>query len=158
MMQARTILIAVMGNVALDRGLKNRFLKRKVVVVKIAFASQDNLGKKSSLYTHFGSANFFIIVDTQTGSVEGVVNEDREHLHGKCNPLAALGGMDVNTVVVGGIGAGALRKLRANGISVYRGVKGTIEKNLELVQAGELDEFATDQLCQAHGADGGCSH
>jgi len=60
--------------------------------VKIAFPTQDDLGLESQVYGHFGSANNFIVVDTETDACETVNNRDREHAHGQCQPLAALGG------------------------------------------------------------------
>jgi len=72
--------------------------------MKIAFPSQKNDGVDSVVYSHFGSANFFIIMDSQTGETNAVRNHDLNHAHGKCQPLAALGGNTVDAVVVGGIG------------------------------------------------------
>jgi predicted Fe-Mo cluster-binding NifX family protein len=126
--------------------------------MRIAFSSQDDNGAESTVYGHFGSAGYFIIVDSENGVVETVVNEDREHAHGLCQPLKALGGVAVDAVVVGGIGAGALRGLHAGGIRVYRGVQGTVRENLELIRSGRLPEFTFEQTCAGHGPQGGCSH
>ena len=126
--------------------------------MRIAFPSQDDNGAKSAVYGHFGSAGYFIIADSENGTVETVVNEDREHAHGRCQPLKALGGVAVDAVVVGGIGAGALRGLQAAGIRVYRGVQGTVQENLELIRSGRLPEFTFEQTCAGHGQQGGCSH
>jgi predicted Fe-Mo cluster-binding NifX family protein len=126
--------------------------------VKIAFPSQDDKGAESAVYSHFGSAGFFVIVESEDGGMETVVNQDRDHVHGNCQPLKALGGATVDAVVVGGIGAGALRGLLAGGIKVYRGVEGTVKENLQLIKAGRLPEFTFDQTCAGHGQSGGCSH
>jgi predicted Fe-Mo cluster-binding NifX family protein len=126
--------------------------------VKIAFPSQDDKGAESAVFGHFGSASYFIIVESEDGAVETVVNQDREHTHGNCQPLKALGGRRVDAVVVGGIGAGALRGLRAGGIKVYRGVEGTVKENLALIKARHLPEFTIDQTCAGQGPHGGCSH
>jgi predicted Fe-Mo cluster-binding NifX family protein len=126
--------------------------------MKIAFPSQDDKGAESAVFGHFGSASFFIIVESEDSTVETVVNEDREHMHGNCQPLKALGGRKVDAVVVGGIGAGALRGLHAGGITVYRGVEGSVKENLKLIKAGHLPEFTIDQTCGGHGPHGGCSH
>ncbi len=126
--------------------------------MRIAFPCQDDSGAGSTVYGHFGSANYFIIVESENGTVETVVNQDREHVHGRCQPLKALGGVSVDAVVVGGIGAGALRGLQAGGVRVYRGVEGSVKENLTLIKAGRLPEFTFDQTCAGHGPQGGCSH
>lgn len=126
--------------------------------MKIAFPTMDEQGAESLVYSHFGSARFFIIVETKNGAVETVVNEDRDHLHGQCQPLAALGGNSPDATVVGGIGGGALRKLQAAGIKVYRAVEGTVKENLELIKSDRLPEFTLDQTCAGHGAKGECIH
>jgi predicted Fe-Mo cluster-binding NifX family protein len=126
--------------------------------MKIAFPSQNDQGLESPVYGHFGSAPCFIIVESEDGTTETVINQDREHLHGNCQPLKALGGEAVDAVVVGGIGAGALRGLHAAGIRVYRGVEGTVRENLALIRSGRLPEFTFDRTCAGHGPDGGCVH
>ncbi len=127
--------------------------------MRIAFPCQDDRGAESSVYGHFGSAPFFILVGSEDGFVKTIPNRDREHVHGNCQPLKALGGEKVDAVVVGGIGAGALMGLQAGGIKVYRGVEGTVKENLELIRAGHLPEFTFDQTCAGHdGPKGRCSH
>ncbi|MBW2020943.1 MAG: NifB/NifX family molybdenum-iron cluster-binding protein [Deltaproteobacteria bacterium] len=126
--------------------------------MKIAFSSENDRGVESQVYSHFGSARFFIIVETEKGAVETVVNQDREHIHSQCQPLIALGGKRVDGVVVGGIGGGALRKLQAAGIKVYRAVEGTVHENLELIKSGRLPEFTLDQTCAGHGPHRECIH
>ncbi len=124
--------------------------------MKIAFPSQENSGLASPIYGHFGSAGYFVVVDSASGKHETLQNSDRIHEHGGCQPLAALGGQPVDAVVVGGIGMGALNKLNAAGIKVYRAAEGTISENLELVQAGKLPEYTSMMTCAGHG--GGCAH
>lgn len=127
--------------------------------MKIALPTRENKGMDSPVYGHFGSAPYFVIVDTGENSLEVVANGNREHLHGQCQPLAALGGKAVEAVVAGGIGPGALSGLRAAGIRVFRGVEGTVRENLTLLQAGRLPEFAADHVCaHHHGTQGGCAH
>ena len=126
--------------------------------MKIAFPTRDNLGIDSQVYNHFGSADLFIIVNTENTGFESVVNEDRDHVHGQCQPLSALGGNSVDAVVVGGIGGGALRKLQASGIIVYRAVEGSVNENLDLIQTDRLPVFTLDQTCAGHGISGECVH
>jgi predicted Fe-Mo cluster-binding NifX family protein len=126
--------------------------------VKIAFPTQDDKGLESLVYGHFGSAPTFIIVDSALGTVEPLVNRDQHHAHGQCQPMAALGGRPIEAVVVGGIGAGALSRLNATGIKVYRAVEGTVSENLSLIQAGSLPLITLNMTCAGHSADGGCAH
>jgi len=126
--------------------------------MRIAFPTQENRGAESVVYSHFGSASHFIIVDREKGSFEALDNRDRDHEHGHCQPLNALGGGRVDAVVVGGIGAGALARLNSAGVTVYRAVEGSVAENLKLIEAGFLPVFKLDQTCAGHGAGGGCVH
>ena len=110
----------------------------------------------SMVYNHFGSAVAFIIVDTEQEGAAAVNNSDIHHEHGACNPIMALGGSRVDAVVVGGIGAGALRKLNADGIRVYRSMEPTVKNNLDLLNENRLPELTLDHTCGGH--QGGCSH
>ena len=124
----------------------------------IAFPSQDDHGTESLVYSHFGSARFFIMIETSNTGVETIINRDMNHQHGQCQPLAALSGKHVDAVVVGGIGSGALQKLQSAGIKVYRAVEGTAKENLELIKSERLPEFTLDQTCAGHSLNGECIH
>ncbi|MCF8062247.1 MAG: NifB/NifX family molybdenum-iron cluster-binding protein [Deltaproteobacteria bacterium] len=127
--------------------------------MKIAFPVEENKGLDSPVYGHFGSAPWFVLMDAQGGDLEAVTNEDHHHEHGQCQPGRALGGRPVDAVVVGGIGAGALRKLQAEGVRVFRGVEGSVRENLDLLNSGKLPEFAFEMTCAGHrGGEGGCRH
>jgi len=124
--------------------------------MKVGFAVQDNEGVESKVYNHFGSAPAFVIIDTNEEHLNTVDNRDLHHAHGACNPIMALGGSRVDAVVVGGIGAGALRKLNADGIRVYRSVDPTVKGNLELLKDNKLPELLMNQTCGGHQGD--CAH
>ena len=126
--------------------------------MKIAFPTQQNFGLKSPLFNHFGSAVFFIVADTESDSFETVINPDRDHVHGQCQPLKALNGKPVDAIVVGGIGKVALQKLLAGNIKVYRGVEGSVSDNLSRIKSGKLIDFSMDLTCSGHGPGGECSH
>ncbi len=125
--------------------------------MKIAFPVQEDQGMESQVYSHFGSARFFVVVDSDSRSAQVHANQDLEHKHGSCQPLAALG-TPVDAVVAGGIGGGALAKLRAAGVKVYRGMEGTVRENMEMIAAGRLPEFAPDHTCAGHGPGEPCAH
>lgn len=124
--------------------------------MKVGFAVQGNEGVESQVYDHFGSAPAFLIVDTEGKDVLTVDNRDLHHVHGACNPIMALDGKTVNAMVVGGIGAGALRKLNALGIRVYGAGAPTVRENLALLGENKLQELSVDSSCCSHR--GGCAH
>jgi predicted Fe-Mo cluster-binding NifX family protein len=126
--------------------------------VRIAFPVGTDLGIDSVVYNHFGSAPVFVIVDQGTNDVASVTNRDQHHSHGACNPMQALDGRQVDAVVVGGIGAGALAKLNRMGVSVHRSMAGTVAENLALLASGGLPVIGPHGSCGGHGSDGGCAH
>lgn len=126
--------------------------------MKIAFPCQENNGLESPVYSHFGSAPYFIVVDPETGDIEAIINQDLHHAHGNCQPLLALGGRPVDAVVVGGIGRGALFKLNNSGVTAYRAVEGTVSENLELIRSGRLPQFTADHTCSGHDGGHQCIH
>lgn len=124
--------------------------------MKIAFPTQNDEGLDSQVHGHFGSARFFVFTDTESETVSSIENPDRVHLHGQCQPLNALNGEPVDVVVAGGIGGGALRKLNAAGIRVFRSAEGTVRDNLQLMAGGRLEEYSPFHTCGAHGSDHAC--
>ena len=127
--------------------------------MKIAFPTQEKNAEGSLVHNHFGSAPYFIIVDTDTDEFQTIDNQNLNHTHGDCQPLVALGGTQVDAVVVGGIGGGALRKLFNAGIKAFRAVDGTVLDNLALVRDDRLDGFSPEHTCQGHhNGIGECAH
>ena len=125
--------------------------------MKICFPTETLQGLESRVYEHFGSAPGFVIVDTESKHVEEINNNDLHHAHGMCQPLKALGGREVDAVAVGGIGMGALMKLQAQGISVFRVTQGTVEQNIQFILKKNLPEFDARFTCAGH-TGGGCAH
>jgi predicted Fe-Mo cluster-binding NifX family protein len=123
--------------------------------MKICFPVLNNQGLESLVYEHFGSAPIFVMADTETGMVTALGNADMGHVHGACNPVMALNNQQVDAIVVGGIGAGALMKLNQQGIKVYQASGRTIRENIGLMETGDLPVFARSS-CQGHS--GGCCH
>lgn len=126
--------------------------------MKIAFPVTEDRGLESPVYSHFGSAPHFVVLDSGSGAFEALGNTDAHHEHGQCQPLKALGGTAVDLVVVGGIGAGALLKLQSQGIKVFRAVEGNVMENLELLKSGKLPEFLVNMTCAGHQGGSGCHH
>jgi predicted Fe-Mo cluster-binding NifX family protein len=112
--------------------------------------TQDN-GMQSPLSAHFGSAPLFLIVDTDTGACQTILNQNLHHGHGGCQPLRALAGHAVDGVVVGGIGMGAMMKLKAAGIRVYLADQPTVQEAVAACKAGTLQEADPAMACAHHG-------
>lgn len=110
----------------------------------------EDRGLESRVSAHFGSAPGFMIVDTESGACRAIVNGNQHHAHGMCQPLAALAGEHVDGIVVGGIGMGALMKLQAAGITVYRCTYEKVGEALAAFTAGTLEPLGHDQACAGH--------
>jgi predicted Fe-Mo cluster-binding NifX family protein len=126
--------------------------------MKVCFPVLENQGLESPVYGHFGSAPGFVVVNMTTNEVTAINNSDQIHQHGACNPVAGLGGHQVNAIVVGGIGGGALHNLNSAGMRVFQAQEGTIGENLDLLRANALPEFQPGHTCGGHGHAHGCSH
>lgn len=118
--------------------------------MKICIPVKENNGLQSIPYNHFGSAPLFLIFDSEKNEIKAVENGDLNHEHGMCQPIKAISGEAVDAVLVGGIGAGAIRKLNDSGIKVYQAAGATLSENVELFMKHELAEFSTTHCCSHH--------
>jgi ArsR family transcriptional regulator len=120
--------------------------------MKICIPVLEDRGLESVTYSHFGSAKVFLVCDPETMKLERVSNTDSEHEHGMCNPVAAISGVEVDAVVVGGIGPRAVQALNSSGIRVYRSVPGSVSDNIEAFRKGGLPEISSAGACSSgHG-------
>ena len=132
--------------------------------MKICIPVEDNNGLDSRVCAHFGSAPFFLIVDSDTDECDPIVNSGAHHAHGMCQPLALLDGKDIDGVVVGGIGRGALFKLLAGNIGVFMSEYSTVKDTIAAHKAGLLRPVSPEGACAGHGhgagghGPGGCGH
>lgn len=126
--------------------------------MKLCIPVAENHALNSIVYGHFGSAPLFLLVDSETLVVEPLNNHDEHHIHGACNPLKALAGRAVDAVLVGGIGAGAVSRLREAGLAVYRSPAQTVTEAIAQFKAGELPELDVQHACGGHATGGDCHH
>ncbi len=110
----------------------------------------EDRGLDSRVSDHFGSAPGFMIVDTDTGACRLIGNRNQHHAHGMCQPLAALAGEPVDGIIVGGIGMGALMKLQAAGITVYRASHPTVVETIAAFTEGRLETVDQNGACASH--------
>jgi predicted Fe-Mo cluster-binding NifX family protein len=128
--------------------------------MKICMPIDQDRGLQSPVCAHFGSAPLFLLVDTETGTCRAIANQNQHHGHGMCAPLASLQGEAIDGMVVGGIGGGALNKLRAAGIRVYLSTEPTAKATLTALGAGTLREVMPGDACAhpGHGHEGQGHH
>jgi predicted Fe-Mo cluster-binding NifX family protein len=126
--------------------------------MKVCFPVQQDEGMESKVYNHFGSAPLFVVVDTATDDITLIANRDQRHERGSCNPIAAIANHKVDVVVVGGIGSGALSRLNATGIRVFRSTAPSIRENISMFLAAQLQECTLQQCCGGRYESGECAH
>ncbi len=133
--------------------------------MNICIPVNEDKGLQSPVCAHFGSAPTFLIVDTETESCRPVTNTNKSHSHGMCQPLAVLAGEDLDSIAVGGIGMGAVMKLKAAGVDVFISNETTVAGTVAALAAGRLRPVTPETACGHHGRGaetgprpGGCGH
>jgi predicted Fe-Mo cluster-binding NifX family protein len=119
--------------------------------MNICIPIDQDLGLQSPVCAHFGSAPAFLIVDVDSGNCRAIHNRNQHHGHGMCSPLSALNGEAIDSVVVGGIGHGALNKLNAANIRVYLSQHATVAQTVAAFKAGALQLVQSQMACAGHG-------
>jgi len=79
--------------------------------MKVCFPVKNVQELESEVYGHFGSAPVFILVDTEKREPSRSTIMISITPKVCASPLRALGAHEIDCVVVGGIGSGALMKL-----------------------------------------------
>ncbi len=108
--------------------------------------------ENGTVFPHFGHTEQFKVYEAENGSIAGAqVVETNGSGHGAlAGFLSALG---VDTLICGGIGAGAQAALAEAGIRLYGGVSGSADEAVEALLAGRL-AFDPDARCSGHGHHG----
>jgi len=120
--------------------------------MNICIPVENDQGLDSPVCAHFGSAPLFMLVDTETRNCRALPNSNQHHGHGMCMPLASLDGEQVDALVVGGIGMGALNRLQARGINVFLSDRHTVREAVDAHSQGRLRPVTPENACAQHGA------
>lgn len=115
--------------------------------MKICIPVEKNKGLDSEVYGHFGSAPYFIIVNTENGSFETIDNYDLEHEHGACNPVSQINNKDIEAIVCYGMGRRAFQKLKESGFKVLLTNAKFVKEVIEELKTGKLKEMTDDIAC-----------
>ena len=112
--------------------------------------------ENGNIFQHFGHTEAFKIYDIEDGRIAASRVEDTNGSgHGAL--AGVLKEWKVDTLICGGIGAGAQIALAEAGIRLYGGVSGNTDEAVDALLAGNL-AFDPDVHCNHHGHDHGCRH
>lgn len=108
--------------------------------MKLCFPVVTGEGMDSTIYGHFSSAPWFLIVDTVIRQPFVLANCDGKNILSGCNPFIALRDQQLDGIVVGGIGDEALRTMNMCGFRVYQAESPSVRENVELFEQHALAE------------------
>ncbi|HPS89102.1 MAG TPA: NifB/NifX family molybdenum-iron cluster-binding protein [Methanosarcina vacuolata] len=123
-------------------------------MTKIAIPSMNDSGLESDVCYHYGSCEYFTIVDVKEKDIESVKtisNLSPEIEHNCAAPSKILESNNVNAVLVAGIGGRPLMSLAEKNIKVFAGITGKVSNAVEDYNNGLLQEISMNGTCN-------CSH
>ena len=113
-------------------------------IMKVAVTYENG-----NVFQHFGHTEQFKVYEVEDGKVVGAqVADTNGSGHGALAGM--LSALNVDTLICGGIGAGAQAALAQAGIRLYGGVSGSADEAVEALLAGRL-AFDPDVHCDHHG-------
>jgi predicted Fe-Mo cluster-binding NifX family protein len=124
--------------------------------MKLCIPTDDDRGLAGRLSSHFGSAPYFTLVDSETGEAKVVSNLHGDHEPGTCQSAEALRGYGVGAVVCRGLGRRAYGRLRNMGLPVFVTEAEAPGEALEEFRAGRLARLTAESAC--HGGRGHGRH
>jgi len=118
--------------------------------MQIAITSQG-ADITSQVDSRFGRAKFFIVADTEAGGWAAHDNAQNLNAAQGAGIQAAQNvvGLNLEAVITGNVGPKAFSVLKAGGIAVYIGARGSVSDALEQLKAGEL-ECVTEANVEGH--------
>ena len=119
--------------------------------MRIAFASDENLGLESRLSHHFGRCPFYVFVEIENNGIKRVeVKENpffNRHVPGAVPQFIAKEG--ANIMIAGGMGPRAIDWFRRLDVQPITGASGIIKDVLQDYLAGNLSSV---EPCDVHKA------
>jgi predicted Fe-Mo cluster-binding NifX family protein len=123
-------------------------------MTKIAIPSMSDSGLESDVCAHFGSCEYFTIVDVQDkaiADIKAIGNRSPDGEHNCAAPSIVLKSHNVESVLVSGIGGRPLMSLVEKNIKVFAGAAGKVSDAVQDYNNGLLQELSTNGTCN-------CSH
>lgn len=130
---------------------------------RIAIPSVGSGGLDGQRSEHFGHCESFTLIDVKDGEISNVsMAANGEHAEGGCMvPVNKLAGLNVNAIVVAGIGMRPLQGFNQVGIEVYIDqINPQIKAVVDDLIAGNLSVITPGQTCGGGGGNHGhgCEH
>ncbi len=108
--------------------------------------------ENGNIFQHFGHTEQFKVYEIADGKIVDARVTGMDG-NGHCALAGMLAGLGVDTLICGGIGAGAQAALAEAGIRLYGGVSGSADEAVEALLAGNLG-FDPDVHCDHHHGEG----
>lgn len=126
-----------------DIGSNQSPLSKRKTSMKIAVTTQH-----TQVFPHFGRTPEFYVVTAEEGKIveERIIPAPAEG-HGAL--VGFLVSQDVDALICGGIGGGAVNSLRAAGIQIYAGASGSVKEQVLSLLSGQLPQQG-DANCDHH--------
>jgi predicted Fe-Mo cluster-binding NifX family protein len=119
--------------------------------MKLCIPSLDQNGLESAMCDHFGSAPFFMLYDTESGTIATTVNMNDHHEHGSCMPVDALKAHGAEAVLCRGMGMRAVNLLLAAGVKAYIVEANTAGEAIGKFNAKDIRLLDAGNACRQHG-------
>jgi len=104
----------------------------------------------------FGRCQYFVIVETETMSLEALPNPGQGASSGAgIQAGQTMAKQGVQAVLTGNVGPNAFQVLSQAGIRIFIGASGTVREVVERLKSGQLQETATPTSPMHFGAGGG---
>ncbi len=123
----------------------------------VAVACESAAGLAGDVSGHFGQTPFFVVAEIADGRVMTSRSVPSPGHGAGCSMPGFVGSLGATSVIVGGIGGGAVNGLAMRGIEVIAGASGNAGEVLKSYAAGTL--ISGEPGC--HGSGGhshGCGH
>ena len=112
--------------------------------------------ENGNVFQHFGHTEQFKIYDIEDGKIAGTrVVDTNGSGHGALAGM--LSGLNIDTLICGGIGGGAQMALAEAGIRLYGGVSGSADEAVDALLKGTL-AYNPQVHCDHHGHHGEGHH
>ena len=130
--------------------------------MKLCIPTTDGRGLAAAVASHFGSAPYFTLIDSETGRAEVVANDhehEHQHLHGSgaCHSADALRSLGIEAILCRGLGRRAFARFAGEGVAVFVIEDADAGRAVDSFRAGRATLLTARDACgggRRHGREG----